>query len=131
MKIEKNTDSYNDRRYGRPYIAVVDFATSTQGECRWGDWIGQAGCEGILVIEAAAGEIVMIGQKDQRRPRDCSPNYFQVGVGGELIAMASKAAAYQAWKESSAKVAEVPNPLAGFSAEELRAELARREGGAA
>ncbi|MFH1569352.1 MAG: hypothetical protein ABIL09_15255 [Gemmatimonadota bacterium] len=139
MRIERSTGSYNERRYGRPYIAAVDFSKSAQGECRWGEWVGQAGCEGILILDANPGDIVMMGQKDGRNSRNSAPDYYRVATDGSLVKMPSKAAAYRAWKKSREQPAnlplraielegppEAPNPLAEFSTAELMAELERR-----
>jgi hypothetical protein len=54
-----------------------------------------------------------------------------VAADGALTPLASKAAAYTAWKAGQNQSADDPNPLSGFTAEQLREELARREGGAA
>lgn len=43
MKISIETGSYNERRYGKPWIARVNFSGSKQGDFQWGDWIGQVG----------------------------------------------------------------------------------------
>lgn len=93
MKIQIPTTSYNHRRYGRPYIAVVDFSTNPKGDCRWGDWVGLQGENGILVIEAEPGQIVMKGQKDHRKAGD-PPEYGVVEESGSIQWLANKAAAY-------------------------------------
>ncbi|OGC94289.1 MAG: hypothetical protein A2W25_16445 [candidate division Zixibacteria bacterium RBG_16_53_22] len=51
MNITIETRSYNDRRYGKPYIAVIDF-TDPKDTPTWGDWIGQPGSAGVLSIDA-------------------------------------------------------------------------------
>jgi hypothetical protein len=96
MKITIETNSYNSRRYGRPWIAVVDFSTSPKGEYRWGEWVGNhnSGSAGLLVIEAAEGDIVATGQKDFRRPADSAPVYYQVREG-KLVELSGKAEAYK------------------------------------
>lgn len=81
MKISKETDSYNDRRYGKPYIALCD----EKGKAaKWGDWIGQAGRAGELSIDADPGDVVMIGQKDYRNSRKSAPDYYFVNADREL-----------------------------------------------
>jgi hypothetical protein len=42
MKLTIDTPAYNERRYGKPYIAKMDFSTA-KGEPTWGEWAGQAG----------------------------------------------------------------------------------------
>ena len=78
MKIERETDSYNDRRYGKPWIARVDFSANPQGEFTWGTWIGDPGDAGLLEIEAEIGDIVARGQKDFRKPKNSAPDWYQV-----------------------------------------------------
>jgi len=99
MKIERQTSSYNDRRYSRPWIAKVDFAKNPNGDFLWGAWIGQNGEEGILIIEVASGDIIARGQKDFRKPRNSAPDWYQVTTDGKLEALDSKAEAYKKFME--------------------------------
>lgn len=96
MKISVKTHSYNQRRYSKPWIAVVDFSRNPKGDFNWGDWIGDHnnGSEGMLVIDAAEGAIVAQGQKDFRQPKNSSPTYYQVR-DGQLVELQSKVEAYQ------------------------------------
>jgi hypothetical protein len=94
MKIQIDTPSYNDRRYGKPYIARIDFAAASAGEPAWGDWVGQPGEAGLLVIEADVGDVLMQGQKDFRNSRNSAPDYYIVAAGGALSAT-SKVEAYK------------------------------------
>ena len=93
MKIIINTDSYNERRYGRPYIAIVDFKTNPKGDCTWGDWVGHPGQSGILVIDANPHDIIMKGQKDNRG-RGSAPEYGMVEEDGTIEWCDTKAKAY-------------------------------------
>lgn len=95
-KIIISTNSYNDRRYGKPWIARVDFSQDPQGKFLWGDWIGQPGEGGELSIEASPGDVVASGQKDFRKPRNSAPDWYTVGSDGELISHASKIEAVRA-----------------------------------
>jgi hypothetical protein len=95
VKVTIETSSYNDRRYGKPYIAVIDFSKNPKGDARWGDWVGQPGQPGLLVIEANQGDIIMRGQKDFRNSRHSAPDYYQVGEGGVLDGPITKADAYR------------------------------------
>jgi len=54
MKITIETESYNEPRYGRPWIPIVNFNESTQGQYSWGDWTGDGrnGGAGVLSINA-------------------------------------------------------------------------------
>lgn len=122
MRIEIETDSYNERRYGKPYIAVMDLL-DRKADPRWGAWIGQPGTEGLLEIEAAPGDIVMQGQKDLRKPRNSAPSYALVRVDGSLE-WGTKVAIYKLGR--AVQPAPTDNPLACYSDDEIRAEYARR-----
>lgn len=83
MEIKVNTSSYNERRYGKPWIARVDFSTNRQGDFIWGEWVGdhRNGSEGTLFVTADEGDIVARGQKDFRNPRNSAPDFYQVRNG--------------------------------------------------
>lgn len=66
IRIEIETQAYNNRRYGKPYIAVVEFSSDPKGKFTWGEWVGSPGSAGLLVINAEVGSIVAKGQKDFR-----------------------------------------------------------------
>jgi len=95
-QITIKTESYNQRRYGKPWIARVTFDAAGKAEFSWGEWIGdrRTGSEGLLVISASEGDIIARGQKDFRQPKNSSPSYYQVR-NGELVKLASKAEAYE------------------------------------
>ena len=97
MEITVETSSYNERRYGKPWIAQVDFSQSTKGNFSWGDWTGDHynGGAGILSIIVNPGDIVARGQKDFRKPRNSAPEFFIVSVEGELEFIGDKGAAYK------------------------------------
>lgn len=94
MKIQIKTESYNHRRFGRPYIATVDFSKNPKGDCTWGDWVGSPGEVGILVIEAQPNQVVMKGQKDFRARRPDPPEYGMVEDDGTVEWCENKAEAY-------------------------------------
>lgn len=96
MKIEIKTTSYNQKRYSKPWIAVVDFSKNPKGDYNWGNWVGDHsnGSDGLLVIEANEGDIIAKGQKDFRQPKNSTPTYYQVR-NGELVELTGKAEAYQ------------------------------------
>lgn len=98
MKIERQTESYNDRRHSKPWIAKVDFSKNPNGDFLWGNWVGQPGEEGLLIIEAEPGDIVARGQKDFRKPKNSAPDWYQVDADGKLVALDSKAEAYKKFR---------------------------------
>lgn len=122
MRLSIDTDSYNERRYGHPWIAKVDFANSAKGEFTWGDWCGQKGQAGTLYLDVTVGDIVARGQKDNRRTRNSSPDYYIVQDNGTLGDIVTKADAYKHWQQRGDK----PNPLADVSITDLLAEIALR-----
>ena len=92
MNIIIETDSYNHRRYGKPWIAKVDFTESTKGDFSWGDWTGDHynGGDGVLSISANLGDIIAKGQKDFRNPRKSAPNFSVVAADGALDSLGDK-----------------------------------------
>jgi hypothetical protein len=101
MEIRIETASYNQRRYGKPWVARVDFSGSTKGEFFWGDWTGDHynGGEGVLTINANPGDIIARGQKDFRKPRNSAPDFSVVCANGELEDIGDKGAAYKYYLE--------------------------------
>jgi len=96
MNITIETSSYNHRRMGKPWIAKVDFS-SPKGDFAWGDWTGDHynGGVGVLSIEANPGDIIAIGQKDNRQPKNSAPDFFVVTTIGELEKIGDKGEAYK------------------------------------
>ena len=100
MQLSYETDSYNDRRYGKPWIAKVDFSSNKQGDFHFGDWIGTPGGAGVLELEVDVGDIVAIGQKDHRNSRNSAPTFHAVRKDGKLLHLGDKGAAYKYFKEN-------------------------------
>ena len=102
MKITYATESYNERRMGPPWIAKVDFSTAT-AEFAFGDWAGDSrnGGAGTLVIEAEAGDLIAIGQKDNRQPRNSAPTFYVVDSVCGLEKIGDKGAAYKFYLEQA------------------------------
>lgn len=110
MKITINTPAYNERRYGKPYIGIVNPVDGKVSA--WGRWIGTAGEAGILEIEAQPGAVIVKGQKDNRG-NNSTPNYAVITDDGDREYM-SKAEAIKKARERAAKPAD---PLASLRAE--------------
>ena len=89
MKLQIETSIYNEKRYGKPWIAVVKF-DNAKGEFKFGEWAGQHGYEGILILDAEAGSIVARGQKDFRKPRNSAPDFYIITDTGELQYISKK-----------------------------------------
>ncbi len=90
-KINVDTDSYNERRYGKPWIAIVTF-DSPKGDYSFGDWVGHPGEDGQLVLKAETNDVVVIGQKDNRGKSDFE--FYYVDDKGKLQDLANKKEAY-------------------------------------
>ena len=83
--IRIETDSYNTRHYGRPWIArVTDWPVGGPPELEWSGWVGQDGKEGRLEIVAAPGDIIRWGQKD-RRGNGTEKNWGVVQPDGSVV----------------------------------------------
>lgn len=98
MKLSIETDSYNERRYGKPYIGAL--SPDDGRVVRWGAWIGTPGQAGILEIEVDPGQPVIVGQKDTRG-NNSTARYGVIGPGGDIEYVAGKAAAVLAAREAT------------------------------
>jgi len=125
MEFTLNTESYNSRRYGRPWIATVEFSNDPTGEFDFGIWTGDhhKGGAGVLTITAYPGDIIAEGQKDHRKPRNTERNYYVLLTSGKLNYLGDKADAY---KYYLAKKEEVKKPNAMKRAWEIRREAATK-----
>ena len=100
MTITKETSCYNQRRYGKPWIATVDFS-DPKGKFNFGDWTGDHynGGAGMLTISANVGDIVAAGQKDYRNTKYSAPDFYIVTVDGKLESIGDKGAAYKYYRD--------------------------------
>lgn len=64
MRLQIKTEPYNERRYGKPYVGVLN--TVDGRVARWGTWIGTPGGAGVIEIDAEPGAAIVHGQKDNR-----------------------------------------------------------------
>lgn len=108
MKIERKTAAYNQRRYGRPWIARV-VIKGGQLDYQWGQWIGDHsnGSEGLLIIDLEVGDVFARGQKDFKKPKNSAPNYLVLGADGKGEYLASKVEAYKLLSSEIPVTAEV------------------------
>lgn len=84
--IEKSA-SYNERRYGRPWMAII--TTSATKDFTFVDWEGRNGCAGEFCFDAEPGTLLAYGQKDIRKGRGgidgyqiCMPDGTMPGLYG-------------------------------------------------
>lgn len=77
MRYTETTPSYNERRYGKPWMAIV--TTSMTKDFSFINWDGRPGMTGEFCFEAPVGTLLAYGQKDIRKGRG--------GVDGYQICM--------------------------------------------
>ena len=95
MKITRDTSSYNDRRYGKPWIAKIQLEGNDL-KFHFGSWVGDPGSEGVLILDdMSPGDFYAKGQKDFRKPRNSAPDYYELGEDEEGTPT-TKAAIYKA-----------------------------------
>jgi hypothetical protein len=105
MRIQRETSCYNQRRYGKPWIAKV-VMTDGKLDYQWGQWIAnQPGDDGLLVIDLEIGDFFARGQKDHRG-RKPETNYYQLGADGKGVTI-TKVDVFRAL--SNPKTQEVSN----------------------
>ena len=121
MIICASTPVYNSKRYGKPWIAKVDFPLGEKVEFKFGQWHGKPGESGMLEIEADEGDVVAIGQQAKIFAVDIT-EYNIVLAGNELDAV-PKHDAVKHFRENR----KAYNPLAKFGDQELIEELKARD----
>jgi hypothetical protein len=104
VTITLKTSSFNARRYGKPWIATVEFGADGKPDYQWGTWVGTVdggdGSAGELVINAREGDIVADGMRDYRKGTG-NITYYQVRNGQLVELKGGKAEAFRIWKEKT------------------------------
>lgn len=125
MRVTVSFNSYNERRYGTPWIAkVTTWPVGGKAELQFGGYCGDSrhGGAGEAEIDAEVGDIVRWGQKDNRNAKGTEANWGIVEGNGTIKDLTASQA-----RELYGKVITVNlNPLAGFSDGDLLAEIKRR-----
>lgn len=85
MLYAEATGSYNHRRYGKPWIAVVSYENPGNPTYQFGDYIGDStgGC-GERSVECKAGDVLAKGQKDVRNGRGGASDFGVVDADGSV-----------------------------------------------
>lgn len=127
MNLEIPTQSYNHRRYGKPYIATLCFSSNPKGDTTFGAWVGSEGEPGLLVIQAAPGQVIMTGQKDFRG-NNGRPKYGVAQCDGTVEWSETKIGAIAISRLMTVALAtSAPtNPLAQFSDTQILVEFRHR-----
>lgn len=86
----EKTVSYNDRRYGKPWMAFVH--NSLTKDFTFIEWDGRPGCAGEFNFEAEPGTLLAYGQKDIRKGRGGVDGYQICMPDGSLPFVTSYAA---------------------------------------
>ena len=89
------TVGYNEKRYGKPWIAKVNFSANGASKFDFGNWAGCPGAEGTLTIIAETGAILAEGQRDFRTRDSQYIKYYAVNPDGTLTELGDKGAAYK------------------------------------
>lgn len=72
------TDNYNERRWGKPWMAVI--TANDKGKTSYtfdGEFIGDHGYAGQVMMQVETGKIIAYGQKD-RRGNGTINNWYKV-----------------------------------------------------
>jgi hypothetical protein len=100
--LEIKTGTYNEKRYGIPWIATINFEHTSRGSYGFGTWVGTPGYAGLLQIKVKPGDIIARGQKDNRQPRNSTPSFYLINADGEIdeeTGAMSLGRAYEMWRE--------------------------------
>lgn len=90
MQYTERTESYNDRRYGKPWMAII--TTSLTRDFAFVDWDGRPGCAGQFTFSAEPGTLLAYGQKDIRKNRGGVDGYQICLPDGSLPIVSSEMA---------------------------------------
>lgn len=126
MRVSQSFGSYNQRRYGRPWICkITSWPVGGKPEVQWGAYCGTDD-GGEVEIEAAAGDIVRTGQKDNRG-NGTSADWYIVDADGSLQDT-DAAGARKAWeaKQADKAIEHPPMDLSIIPDADLIAEIKRR-----
>lgn len=91
MQYIDTTSSYNDRRYGKPWMAIV--TTSLTRGFDFLDWAGFPGSAGRFVFSADPGTMVAYGQKDIRKGKGGVDGYQMCMPDGTMPIISGSTAA--------------------------------------
>jgi hypothetical protein len=106
MVYREMTSLYNERRFGKPWIAKLDFSSGGKPNYRFGKWLGQPGRDGELSIEVVPGDVIATGQRDYRMGVSGASRIGVVQLDGSVkwwFALAEARDAGRAIRESSTR----------------------------
>lgn len=65
---EMETGSYNEKRLGKPWCALVTFPSGPKAQYEFGESSGAWGKAGVMRLQCRPGDVIAWGQRDLRRP---------------------------------------------------------------
>ena len=107
MLIEHEWHAYNDRRYSRPWAAKVTFV----GVKPQYDFIGRY-ASGRLAFEADPGDIIAMGQKDNRG-KGTSKDFYVVRDADINWLKGGEGEAFTLWRQAHAEPPKTADEMAG------------------
>lgn len=126
MRVSQEFKSYNQRRYGRPWIAkITSWPVGGKPEVAWGSYLGDDN-GGEVEIEAVPGDIVRTGQKDHRGG-NTDASWYIVQADGSLSS-SDAAESRKAWdaRQADKAVEHPPLDLSSISDADMITEIKRR-----
>lgn len=117
---------YNDRRYGKPWIArVTSWPVGGRPEIEWGSYLGDDS-GGECEIMASAGDIIRSGQKDHRKASGTANDWYLAQADGSCRSI-DQSEARKLWDAAQVAAPEPTNvDLSGVDTAALIAELEAR-----
>lgn len=101
ITLKKETQSYNQNRYSKEWIAKVTFTNDGTANFSFGKFVGNDGDAGLLIIELNPDDIYARGQKDYRNPKNSAPRYYVLKSEEESESLKTKADAYKYFIKNS------------------------------
>lgn len=81
---EMETGSYNERRMGKPWCALVTFPSGPKAQYEFGESSGAWGQAGVMRVPCRPGDVVAWGQRDLRRADRSQHNIAVMEADGSM-----------------------------------------------
>lgn len=93
--ITVETSPYNSRRYGKPWCAVIAFTSPSKSHFNFGEWSGADGESGDLYLNCKRTDVLAMGQKDYRNPKNSVPEFYVYNETANEWVSVSRGEAYK------------------------------------
>lgn len=81
------TDVYNEKRWSKPWGALISVQENGKVDYKFnGQFVGEAGFAGQVIMKAQTGQIIAFGQKDNRNGNSINTWYKIVGNQEKIVA---------------------------------------------